>query len=328
MKTWTSLKEDQPVVMKMIERMIKDDRMAHAYLLHGDPGTGKQAIALHLAMRIFCKSPHGAEPCKTCTDCRRVESGNHPDLHWLKPEGASIKKEQIQDLQREFTYQGLESNKKVYVIENSDKMTTNAANRLLKFLEEPSRETTAILLTDNQYRLLDTIRSRCQLLALRPLSPKALEAALINEGISPHNARLFQAIAPQLEQAKALDQDTWFADARKLMVQLVSMLHSRSNESLFFVEKQWMEHFKDREQLKIGLNLLLHWFKDLIYIQIEDNASLVMLDYKEQLEQQAFRYTKQQLTTILETITHAVRKLDQNVHPTLVMEQLTLQMQR
>ncbi|MFG5456460.1 DNA polymerase III subunit delta', partial [Enterococcus faecalis] len=78
------------------------------------------------------------EPCESCRNCQRIESGNHPDVHVVHPDGLSIKKGQIQALQEEFSKTGLESHKKLYIISHADQMTVNAANSLLKFLEEPS----------------------------------------------------------------------------------------------------------------------------------------------------------------------------------------------
>jgi DNA polymerase-3 subunit delta' len=328
MQRFEELEQIQPVAVKMLKKMINHNRIAHAYLIHGDPGTKKRAIAETLALRLFCRETETAEPCLTCRDCKRVLSRNHPDLHWIKPDGLSIKKEQIEALQREFIYSGVESNRKVYVIEDADLMTVNASNRLLKFLEEPSQETTAILLTKNQQQLLDTIRSRCQVIALRPLSGKAIETALIESGITKENARIFQAIAPQLEEAKALDQDEWFAEARKLMVQLVGMLIDKPQETLLFIEKHWMQHFNDRDKLLLGLDLLLLWFKDLMYLHIGDTEHTVLISYQAELERVSLRYTRKELVAILSAITSAKQKLNQHTHPTLVMEQLTLQMQR
>src|SRR5690625_1469986 len=151
---WEGMKEKQPIIMKMLENSINQTRISHAYLFVGNKGTGKFEIARLFAMSIFCKTRTAAEPCMECSDCRRIMSGNHPDLHTIVSEGASIKKEQIEHLQKEFTYTGLESNKKVYIISQAEKMTANASNRLLKFLEEPSQQTTAILLTENSNSLL------------------------------------------------------------------------------------------------------------------------------------------------------------------------------
>ncbi|MFX3864258.1 DNA polymerase III subunit delta', partial [Streptococcus suis] len=93
------------------------------------------------------------------------DSGNHPDVHWIEPDGQSIKKGQIEALQEEFSKTGVESNQKLYIIRHADKMTNNAANSLLKFLEEPHRGTTAVLLTEQYHRMLPTIISRCQVLS-------------------------------------------------------------------------------------------------------------------------------------------------------------------
>lgn len=101
MQRFEELEQIQPVAVKMLKKMINHNRIAHAYLIHGDPGTKKRAIAETLALRLFCRETETAEPCLQCRDCKRVISGNHPDLHWIKPDGLSIKKEQIEALQRE-----------------------------------------------------------------------------------------------------------------------------------------------------------------------------------------------------------------------------------
>ncbi|MCZ0703625.1 DNA polymerase-3 subunit delta' [Natronobacillus azotifigens] len=328
MKTWNEIASNQPIATRILTNMIERNRLSHAYLIQGQKGTGKKAVSILLAKSFFCKNQIGSEPCHSCKDCVRIDSGNHPDVHHIAPEGASIKKEQIAHLQKEFTYTGLESNQKVYIITEADKMTTNAANRLLKFLEEPSKKTAAILTTENAHAILDTIRSRCQLIALRPLNTNQLELALIEKGLSKENARLFTVLTNDLQAALALDQDDWFAQARKLMVQLIEMLQTNIEEALLFIQKQWLLHFSDREQLKIGLDMLLYWYKDVMYLHIDENDQLVFLSYRENIEKSAMYWSKQDTTAILYAIMEARRHLEQNVHPTLVMEKLTLQMQR
>src|SRR5690606_18903914 len=128
----------------MLMNSIKRNRVSHAYLINGEHGTGKEEFALLIAKVLFCLERNEVEPCQKCINCKRIESRNHPDVHWIEPEGKSIKKEQIENLQKEFTYSGLESNQKVYVIKEADTLTVNASNRILKFLEEPTRQTTAI----------------------------------------------------------------------------------------------------------------------------------------------------------------------------------------
>src|SRR5690625_1712291 len=140
MKTWVEIERVQPLASKIIINSINKDRISHAYLIQGERGTGKKDIALLLAKVLFCKKRQDVEPCQTWNICRRIESGNHPDVHWIKPDGKSIRIEQIKNLQEEFFYSGLESNQKVYIIIGADTLTLNAANRILKFLEDPGKK--------------------------------------------------------------------------------------------------------------------------------------------------------------------------------------------
>lgn len=117
MKTWSETAEVQPLASRIITNSIQKDRLSHAYLLQGERGTGKEAVALLLSKALFCSSRTGVEPCQECHECKRIESGNHPDIHWIEPDGQSIRKEQIEHLQKEFSYSGVESEQKVYVID-------------------------------------------------------------------------------------------------------------------------------------------------------------------------------------------------------------------
>ncbi|KGX85459.1 DNA polymerase III subunit delta' [Pontibacillus litoralis] len=328
MITWAKMGRLQPKVSKMLTNSIQKDRVAHAYLFQGSKGTGKLSVSLLFAKSFLCTNRNGVEPCQECKNCIRIESGNHPDVHLIQPEGQSIKKEQILHLQKEFTYTGLESNQKVYIIENAEKMTTNAANRLLKFLEEPSKETVAMLLTENGQSLLDTIRSRCQILAFQPLNPENMRQRLIEENMTETTARLMSALTNNLEEAITLSQDEWFANARKLVIQLIEVLQNKPSEALLFINNQWMDHFKDRDALQQGLNLLMIWFKDIVYEHVENDAAIVFINEKERIQKSTYHWSKQQATSALTYILEAKRKLVANVHPTLVMEQLTLQIQR
>ncbi|MDC3414887.1 DNA polymerase III subunit delta' [Aquibacillus sp. 3ASR75-11] len=328
MKTWTEMASIQPLVSKMLTNGFKQNRVSHAYLFYGPKGTGKRAMGSLLTKTLFCKKKTDIEPCQDCKDCHRIDSGNHPDVHWISPDGQTIKKEQILHLQKEFTYTGMESNQKVYIIDQADRMTTNASNRLLKFLEEPNKETTAILLTENSQSILQTIRSRCQMMAFKPLNTVALQNQLMDKGLTEANARLMVALTNNLSDAMELDKDEWFANARKIVVQLIEVLQSKPEESLLFIHNSWMHHFKDREQIQQGLDLLLLWFKDLIYHATGNEALIVFMYEQERMEKSALIWSRQHITNVLQSIMDAKKKIGQNVNPALVMEQLTLQIQR
>ncbi|HLS59896.1 MAG TPA: DNA polymerase III subunit delta' [Virgibacillus sp.] len=325
MKTWSEIGETQPLASRIITNSMMKDRMSHAYLIQGDRGTGKQAIALLLAKSLFCENRTVVEPCQICNVCKRIESGNHPDVHWIKPDGQSIKIEQIRKLQEEFSYSGLESNQKVYIIVGSDTLTLNAANRILKFLEEPSKKTTAIMLTENSQSIISTIQSRCQIIDLKPLNPQRYQEQLLGLGMSKANAMLMSALTHDIDDAFEISEDEWFAQARKLVLQLIEVYSIRPTMVFLFIHQHWLPHFKDLNQHEQGLDLLLLAFKDILYYHVGSKGSMVFfVNQDEKLEKAASFFPETRLLRILHDILEAKRKLRQYVHPTLVMEQLAL----
>ncbi|MEN1966480.1 DNA polymerase III subunit delta' [Lentibacillus sp. N15] len=329
MKTWAEIMEIQPLAGKIITNSMRKNRISHAYLISGERGTGKESIATQLAKSMFCTNKDGVEPCQTCHACKRIESKNHPDVHWIEPEGQSIKKEQIDNLQKEFKYSGLESNRKVYIIKAAETLTLNAANRILKFLEEPNKETTAIMLTENSQSIIPTIRSRCQILELQSLNPYYFQQQLMDANIPEGNARLFSALTNNLAEATHWNEDDWFASARKLMVQLIEKFIENPDDAYLFIHSKWLPHFKEKKEQEHGLDLLLLAFKDIVMSHIGYDEAIVVFDKSSQkLEDLTMAFSQAKVLAILNAILSAKQKLKQNVHPTLVMEQLTLQIQR
>lgn len=326
--SWAEIESIQPIVAKMLENSIQKDRLAHAYLFFGPQGTGKKDASILLTKSFFCPQRENHEPCNNCSECRRIDSGNHPDVHWIIPDGASIKKEQIAHLQKEFTYTGLESNKKVYVIEHADRMTTQAANQLLKFLEEPKRETLAILITENLQAILNTIRSRCQLISFKPLNQTNLIQKLLEIGIPESTVRICAAITNDIEEAKRLSEDEWFAKSRSLVIKLVEALYENKEMPYLFLHNQWLPHFQDSKMMQIGLDILLLLYKDIIYYHIEDQDKMVFVNEKERLEKYSFILSQMFAASALKYIVEAKNKLMANVNPTLVMEDLIIHLQR
>ncbi|MBP2078551.1 DNA polymerase III subunit delta' [Oceanobacillus polygoni] len=329
MKTWSKVADVQPLATRIITNSIKKDRVSHAYLLQGERGTGKGAIALLIAKGLFCRNKSGVEPCNECNNCKRIDSRNHPDVHWIEPDGQSIKIEQVRNLQKEFTYSGLESNQKVYVIKDADTLTVNAANRILKFLEEPSKETTAIMLTENSQSIIPTIRSRCQVIDLKPLHAASFQNRLIEQGMVENQAVLISALTNNFDEAFRWSEDAWFAEARKLMVQLIEMFITKPEDVYLFIHSRWVVHFKERQEQEQGLDLLLLAFKDILYYHIGNEDMMVFFTSNDPLvEKAAMSFSQEHLVNSLNFVLQAKRKLKQNVQPTLVIEQLALQIQR
>ena len=328
MDTWNELENKQPQVYQMLRNSIQKNRVAHAYLFQGERATGKKDAAILLAKSIFCEEANAGElACNACTNCRRISSGNHPDVHMIEPDGLSIKKEQIQMLQEEFSKKGVESNKKIYILADAEKMTVQAANSLLKFLEEPHAETTAILLTEQPQKILPTIQSRCQEISFQPLSTSDIISKLQEQGVDLQRASIISHITSRYEEAVEISLDDWFAQAERKVLELYEALNQDYMSGLIYLQENWFGHFKDKEQTDRGLDLLLLIYKDLLYIQLDKFDSIVYRRMQEELKRHALQYAQSRLALNMEAILDAKRRLLSNTNPQLVMEQLVLNLQ-
>jgi DNA polymerase-3 subunit delta' len=312
----------------MLKNSLLKKRVAHAYLFEGMRGTGKKEIALLLTKSLFCEQlVEGYKPCESCKNCLRINNGNHPDVHIVEPDGLSIKVEQIRNLQAEFSKKGVESINKVYLISHADKMSVSASNSLLKFLEEPNPGTVAFLLTEQVQQLLPTILSRCQILVFQPLAPQMMMKQLIDNGVHPAKAPLLAQLTNNLEEALKLNVDESFAQAQKIVVKLYEVLKKNPLEAMVTLQSDWFSHFKEKEQIQRGLDLLLLIFKDLLYIQLDRQEQLVFIEEKERLKQYALQTSGRRLSDQMSAILDAKRKLQANMNPQLMMEQLVLKLQ-
>jgi DNA polymerase-3 subunit delta' len=322
---WNQFAE-QPVVADLLSRSLKNGRLAHAYLLSGPRGAGKKRIALHLAKSLFCERLAG-DACGECLSCRRIEAGNHPDVHVVSPDGTSVKIDQIRSLRREMTMRAVESVHKVYIIEHVDRMTTQAANSLLKFLEEPPFGVLALLLTENSHAVLPTILSRCQQIALSPLPPDAVAQALASAGIPLGPARVAAHITTDVEDARQLCQSDRFAQLRNEVIQLVQEVKQRNSLALYTVFELFSKSDKGKEELPLFLDLFILWLRDLLYVQAGRLDQLANADKRDVLNGQASLWTQAELVKGISAAMDTRNRLERHANAQLALERLVLQLQ-
>ncbi|SFM42654.1 DNA polymerase III subunit delta' [Salibacterium qingdaonense] len=323
---WNRMMEDQRVVMTMLKQSMEKNRLAHAYIFEGMRGAGKKDAAWLIAQSQFCPHRENAAPCGTCRECRRIKHGNHPDIIVVEPDGASIKKAQVEALQKELTYKGMETSFKIYIINDADRMTAGAANSLLKFLEEPESPILALLLTENVHFMLDTILSRAQKLSFAPPSPEKRARTYREEGASETAAPLLARLPDEAAGSYQGEATDWIVQGRALVIQLVEEVHSRPHQVLLTLQEKWIAHFKDREELDIGLDLLLFWYRDLLTVK-HNGQDLAYPDQRETMEKQGLQMPETEIARILQLILDAKRKLRANVNAQLLMEHLLLRLQ-
>jgi DNA polymerase-3 subunit delta' len=174
-----------PRIVGIVSRALQRDRLPHASIFSGPEGVGKRALAELVAMRLNCLSPAGPEPCGSCSSCKKLAAGMHPDFRVLEPEGAVIKIDQVRALSGEIAFEPFEARYRVAVLDPADRMRPEGANSLLKTLEEPPSRTFLILVTANAYALLPTIRSRCRQLQFGAIPPAAIERYLVAQAGRP-----------------------------------------------------------------------------------------------------------------------------------------------
>ncbi len=180
---------DRPV--RVLRRALASGRIPHAYLFWGPEGVGKERTALEVARALLCTDPSAlgrAEGCGRCSACVRVEAGTHPDLHVLAPEGARIAVDQVRSLQEALSFRAFEGGRKVVIIRDGFRLTREAANALLKTLEEPPASTHIFLLALHRDQILPTLVSRCQVVRFDPLPREAVEELLVIRGMDREQA--------------------------------------------------------------------------------------------------------------------------------------------
>ncbi len=310
---------------RILHHALKSGKISHAYLFHGPSGTGRMATAKAFAKALFC-TVGGVEACGECLECRKFEHGNQTDLTIIAPEGQSIKIDQIRDLQKELSYRNSGMKRKVYMIEKAEKMTLQAANSLLKFLEEPISPVVAILLTDNGQAVLPTIRSRSQWVPFLPMPPERMLEMLVQEGSPALLARAAVHLSSGLDGAREIVQQNQFAEIRNLVIQLGKESLTRFTAAMITAQQQL---FKTDmvEHIHLLLALFVIWFKDLVQFQAGRQGNIVFIDQLEWYSKIAFDRTFADWVSCIEHVLEAGKRIRANVAPQLAFEQLLVNLQ-
>jgi len=316
--------EGQERVKRILQNSLRTDKVSHAYIFTGPDGTGRRAMARAFAQALYCKVlPDDA--CGECLDCRKIEHGNHPDHYWLEPDGASIKIEQIRELQKQFAYRAGASGLKMYILEQADKMTPQAANSLLKFLEEPAARVVAILITENGHALLPTIRSRSQWIPFLPLNRSRMTEKLLEEGFPPALVQTAVRLSAGTGGARELMQGNGFAEIRSQVIQLSKESLTRLPAALLALQQQLAKgELSDR--LTLFLDMLILWLKDMVQLRLGNREGLVFSDQAEWMAQHALRYTLEHWMSGLEQAVEAQKRLRFHANAQLVLEQLFMRL--
>ena len=181
-------------IKQLLINSVQNDKTSHSYLFVGIDGIGKKMVATEFAKMLLCLNE--TRYCNKCKSCIEFDSNNNPDFLCIEPDGNSIKIEQIRYLQKKIQEKPIISNKKVYIINDADKMTVEAQNCLLKTLEEPPEYATIVLIGSNENAFLTTIKSRCMIIHFNKIEnieiKRYLEENYAISNISENMLEIFQ----------------------------------------------------------------------------------------------------------------------------------------
>ena len=306
-------------IIEVLRRSLLSGKTSHSYLFEGVPGCGRKKTALTLIQALFCTAlPDDA--CGVCPSCRKIESGNHPDIHHIAPlpDKRDISIEQLRELQHILSLRPYEAPRKVCIIDPAERMSVNAANSLLKTLEEPPGNALIILLTENAGMLLSTVRSRCQLIRFAPLSPEHLLALLERSGMPPDAAALVAPMAGgSLQRALELDNEA-LAVRREAVLSRISQLSLNRIATVFDAAE---ELSGNRDATLELLDMLLSFFRDAVHLGA-GNKEIVNRSVRPAIEAMAAQRSFPRNLELLERIHAARRDVQRNANPKLSLDHL------
>jgi DNA polymerase-3 subunit delta' len=320
------IKTTQPKVVQLLENSLKKDRLSHAYLFEGEKGTYKHETAVYFAQMLLCT---GEEiPCQKCHNCRRIKNKTHPNVYFIEPIKNIIRKQQIIDLQKEFSKTSIEKGPKIYIIKNIEKININAANSLLKFLEEPYPNTYAILTTENINKILPTIISRSQVVQFSSLSKSIIEEDLIESGYPSSVSRIASNLTNSITEAIDIVNNEYFLEILELVKELYNIIVSQEESIIIYFEENSSIIYQEKSLSILFLSLLIIYQKDLINYKIKDLDNIVFKDELETISKVASEKTKNRLIEELEKMLSLKSRLNSYINERLAYDNLLLSLER
>lgn len=235
-------------IKTFLNKAVEENHISHSYLFIGIEGIGKNLFAKELARKLLCLEQEETEDCVSCI---KWKSENHPDFYQIEPENKTIKIEEIRRLQEKIAEKPITSKKKVYLIIDSDRMTKEAQNCLLKTLEEPPEYATIILTASNESKLLNTIKSRCMKIAFQPIEEERIKKYCnIELGIEP-SEEFLKAGEGSIGKTLQLQQE------KEIYEQVNTMLNEMEQQDLITLFNTAEVIYKEKEKIQEVLEYMI-----------------------------------------------------------------------
>ncbi len=331
----------QETAVKLLRNSLKHGRISHAYLFVGPNGVGKKLAAINLAKALNCEE--SAEiSCDRCVCCKKIDASIHPDVKYIYPTGPSlsITIDNIRELRTQISFKTYEGKKKAYIIAEAENMTIQAANCLLKTLEEPPENSVLILTAADSHSLLQTIVSRCQVVPFNRIELHRIESFLVkHHGVDKSLAHFIANLSQgSLGEALKLKDDAQIPLVKAKLMDILSRLKNEDvitlvgefNKEVFNNDNA--ERGRDvaeyRNKLHMSLDMLTTCLRDIAILkQAGEQVPLINLDIEGELKQLENKFSLSQIDGFLNTVTDMKMHIKNNVSPQLILERLFLDMQ-
>jgi DNA polymerase-3 subunit delta' len=323
-------------IKKLLQRAVTEGRIGQSLLMAGPRGVGKHRFAVALAQALNCEQVKMGEACGDCIPCRKIARNEHADVRTILRESQDpsfkkdtksqfIKIEQTRSLSEQAQFRPYEGRRRVFIIDDAEWLRHEAANSLLKTLEEPPDTSLIILITAKPFSLLDTIRSRCLMLSFAPLNAAEIEQHLRTMKTSPEEARLRARLAGG-SIGRAIEIDlAEYREMRNRLLELVETLAFSSDSIRLLSAAEYLGKKLDKDAFEKHLDALMVLLGDLFHLKLgEANHSLINEDIVESLERVAEAMTIERITELTDRIEQVFRALPRNVNRQLAIDAMLI----
>lgn len=318
----------QDQIREHLENAIKMDKVSHAYIICGEKYSGKEYISRIFAQALLCESDNEV-PCGKCHSCLQALSDNNPDIIYVKHEKPNvISVDDIREqVNKDINIRPYAGKKKIYIVNEAEKMNPQAMNAILKTFEEPPEYAVIMLLVTNVEELLPTIRSRAVTLNMKPVADNLIKKYLMEEVKVPdYKAEVCVAFSRgNLGKAVLLTESEDFEEIKNEVTKLLKHIKDIEAADLSQYIKKAGEY---KANIDDYLDIMLVWYRDVLFVK--SDAGFSNLIFKEELQyikNVASKITFEGIEKVFEAIELAKRRLSSNVNFDLTMELLYLSIQ-
>jgi DNA polymerase-3 subunit delta' len=309
-------------IQRILGKALERGRLPNSLLFAGPPGVGKIDTALVTAKALNCLTLE-ADACETCAACKAISKGNYPDVMRLEPEKEILKIDQMRILKEAAYLRPMVGRRRVFIVNRAEAMSSEAANSLLKVLEEPPAFSHIFLITSNPFIILPTIRSRCQTLSFSPVSREDIERCLLEHDVEQHRAKILSLLVRgNLKQAMNMDWEEVDAQ-REEAWQLFRSFLTGTPDIPFFKEYSGRTRGSFADEFRPQLELLASFARDLLLVKEGGDTSLLLNpDFESRLREESPSFQRERILEFLDRIEGAFRSLQRNMNIKLFMSGL------